>query len=100
MNSFVMAKYQGGRGTGREIAKGVEVPWPLDLARKWSPDKKPRTRICQELEENKWRRGGGTRGMDVPTMSEPPGADRDLVASRKRQRGGQTSEDVSTWRGA
>ena len=58
----------GGRGSGREITNGVEALWPLDVTRKWSPDKKPRTRRCKESEENTGRIGVGTRKMDELMM--------------------------------
>ena len=58
------------------------MPWPLALAQKQSTEKKQRTKICQELEENTGRRGGGTRETDGPAAGEPPGTDRDMVEDR------------------
>ena len=77
----------GGERTGEIKFHVVEAPWPLDLAQKCSPDKKPRTRICQELEENTRRKCGGTSDMDGPAIGKHPGDYKDLVAGRRQQRG-------------
>ena len=80
----------------------VEAPWPLDLARKWSTDKKPSTKRCYELEENILRRAGDTRDMDETAMGKTPGTDRDLVAGQGRRRGvertPESAGDASTRR--
>ena len=63
------------------------MPWPLALAQKRSPDKKPRTRICQELEENTRWGGGVIRETEGPMTGELPGDYRDLVVGQRRKRG-------------
>ena len=77
----------GGARTGERNLQLVESPWPLDLARKWSPDKKPRTIICQYLEENTGSRSEDTSDMDGPAMGKPPGDERDLVTGLGHKRG-------------
>ena len=57
MNGVGKSKYQGVEDQGKLLG----APWPLSLARKRPPDKKPRTRIFQQLDRNIDRRGWGIR---------------------------------------
>ena len=62
---------------------------------KRSPDKKPRTILCQELENNTGRKGVGIRETDGPATGEPPGSDRYLITSRGQQRGVKKMQEAA-----
>ena len=70
--------------TRASVCQRVEAPWPLALARRSSPDKKPRIRRFQNSEGNTGRIRGSKREMDGPVTGKTQGADMDMVVGQGR----------------
>ena len=89
LNGSGMSKYRGERGPGRATASEWRLPGLSPVCEN-PPDKKSRTRRCEDLEKNQWRLSWGYRGDRGTCDGQTPKGLTGTWAQAKVVKGGVT----------